>query len=249
MKAKKLWYKITLLTSASITMAGCGSLLSPVKAPQINTYTISSASSLQINDASPQLKDLTIFVGHLLATAPYDTNQMIYSTEAMRLNNYSANNWSTNPSTLINQVLAYDLNQAQIFKNVTTSNFIGYSNYRLVSQLQKLLYNVNNDRAQTDLVITYALLESRHNNLIAQKTFSVSIPSDTVSPQDFAQSTNQAVQELSQQVSTWVVKTLETQIADDKEQFAKATSDETPSMVQETSNTTNQPTKNATPNN
>lgn len=252
MTTHKLWQKISLLTATSVALVGCGSLLSPVSTPPNNSYLIAAQGNFTVANSPENLKELTVYIGNLAAPAPFDTNQMIYSTAPMLVNAYSSSTWSTDPSVLIIQSIAQNLGESHIFKHITTSNFIGYSNYRLIGQLGELIYRVDGDNATTNLTMTFALLSSEHNSLVDQKTFRIVVPSEGVSPSAYALSTNQATNLLSQQLAEWLIENLKNRPIVHPTQSASAqplSPSTAPSVVQEVSNTPDNATKNATPNN
>ena len=204
MKVKIFFTTVTTISLATL-ISSCG-ILSPIETPKTTYYQILATHKLPQTDKT-QLP-ITIFIGNLNASKPYNTSTMVYRQDNYSLTSYTLQKWASAPNFMLTQSLFSSLTQSQLFKHVVDSNFIGYSDYRVTGELNDFAQAILPDNeSKIYLSINLTLSSSQTGKVIASKQFTLKQASKAT-PDSYAKVANELSQKFNSQATDWLYRRL-----------------------------------------
>ena len=168
-------FNIMLAMMVPFWLGGCGlgSLTKPVAQTQIDHTLLPSSVQCRYLKLAPV--DADLFIPTIVAVAPYNSDNMWYSTIDGTLQSYSYHEWAAAPTSLLQPLIAKAIRQAHFFHSVwasSTSTAIGMQmlSLQLVSFYQSLGKQVFN-------ISIVAQLTNAEHQVIASRPFMISVPS------------------------------------------------------------------------
>ncbi len=204
--------KILSIAASVSIITSCG-ILSPVKSPEVKQYQI-IAPNLQMTrhttDTGSAIQktakqfDLTLFIAPLTADQPYNSTQMYYRENNYELASYTHNLWAADPEQMLSKNLLQSLQGYHSFKNIVSSNFIGYADYRLTGNLNQLTQVINGNESNVILSVSFTLTNANSGQAVAIKTFTLN-KSARADAKHFANATNELAADLSKALNNWLI--------------------------------------------
>lgn len=204
--------KILSITASVSIITSCG-ILSPVKSPEVKQYQI-IAPNLQMTRNATGTKsviqetekqfDLTLFIAPLTADQPYNSTQMYYRENNYELASYTHNLWAADPEQMLSKNLLQSLQGYHSFKNIVSSNFIGYADYRLTGNLNQLTQVIKANESNVILSVSFTLTNANSGQAVAIKTFTLN-KSAEANAKSFASATNELAADLSKALNDWLI--------------------------------------------
>lgn len=198
----RLIVKTCIVMSLSALLAACG-LSSPVKMPQMHTYTLSSVRP--VSHATHYRSHASLLVNMPIASPGFDTNHMIYEPLPFNLRHYANHEWAAPPAQMLMPLLAQAIRNQGYFKAVVTVPYAGLSSYLLETQLIALKQSFLKPVSESVLVLQATLVNSNTHRVMASRQFSVIVKAPGNDPYSGVVAANSAVKTLTQQVARWVV--------------------------------------------
>ncbi|WP_116963469.1 ABC-type transport auxiliary lipoprotein family protein [Fastidiosibacter lacustris] len=205
--------KVILAICSTLLISGCG-VLAPISTPETKQYQILPPNLQTQKDQGDQREaisqpdksyNLTLFVTPLTAAEPYNSTVMYYrENTSYQLLSYSENSWAVPPQQMLSRNTLQALLQFHNFKNVVSSNFIGYADYRLTGNLNQLTQLIQNGNSSVILSVTYTLTNANSGKVVAIQTFDLTEKSDA-NAKGFAIATNKLSQTLTRDINSWLV--------------------------------------------
>ena len=154
-----------------LILTGCGNLLSPLPSLEVNYYQISASKTSISSNKLKQKHQSSLYVSSLTANNPYNSQSMFYSKNN-KIFSYINSKWISQPNDLLTQEFINSFNDTSDFANIVSGNFIGYADYRLTGNLNKLV-QVRNKKGSSIVIlsISYTLTSANSGQIISSKTF------------------------------------------------------------------------------
>lgn len=198
-------YLKVIIGSLALSIAGCGTILAPVKQRQQITYELTDKSIvIPVDNCATSTKTDIIYVSPMRANAPYETTKMYYSEKPYELSTYSYSQWAAIPTDMLSQAIEKKLVTSCLYKNVVHNNVLADANYRLITQLVTLRQDLTGQNtARNQLIIYVQLLDLNSNKVIGSMPFDEELTSD-VGPQAMVNSLNQLVTKFNNDLVAWL---------------------------------------------
>lgn len=163
---KKLTIMITF-----VFLVSCNTF-NPVSLPNIQYYQLGTIDDIQITQNCQLNNNLpSIQITTMKSYAPYNTKDMIYSSESYELSEYQLNKWVALPEQMLTTYIQQNLYLSCQYSQVVNSDFFTINKYRLVTQLLKLKQTVSNSRGDVSLMIFAQLINNETNQVIGSRVF------------------------------------------------------------------------------
>jgi ABC-type uncharacterized transport system auxiliary subunit len=134
---------------------------------------------------------------------------MIYTTDdRLQLRSFAKNQWVAPPVFLLQPLLAQSLRATGYFHAVVVTPQVVLADWRLDTQLLALRQDFFTAGSQICLTLQVQIVNSNTNKVVAQRYFTVVQTARQRNPQGGVIAANQAVQQISQQISQFVVNVL-----------------------------------------
>lgn len=197
--------KLSVLATVTATMilASCG-LSTPVKLPEMRTYTLDSVKPTAM--ASRHRSQSTLLVSLPVPDPGYASSAMIYEPIPFDLRQFADHQWAAPPAQMLMPLLAQAITNQGYFKGVVTTPYTGVLNYRLDSRLIALNQTFLQPTSRVHLVLQETLTNNDSNKVIASRRFSLFVPAPGNDPYSGVVAANKAARVLSGQIARWVVK-------------------------------------------
>ena len=198
--------KISLIVmSLSVILTGC-TLLNPVRPKPPQNHLIDSWPS---DISHYKQSDLILMVIKPTTESIYDTKQMIYSTQAHKVNAYSYNEWAATPGEMVEPLIAETLQKTGYFKAVLTPPHVGKYNYALSTQVFELYQDYTQKPPVLILTLNAQISEGDSDKIIASKSFSVRQPILGDNPDAAVISANEANKAIMTKLAKFTISTLQ----------------------------------------
>lgn len=194
--------KTLLLVTATTLLTACS--LGPVKTPEVAQYFL---------QAPPVKQEVVTHEHHsiLLATiesAPgYQTNAMHYVITPYQLQSFSTHAWVSPPAKLWQPILENAIEQSGlgVVVHVPTP---AQTQYRLNVRLDRFEQNFQQPQSVFVMQASVVLQGVKTGRVIAQHTFTVTVPAQTNTPYAGVLAANQAVGEMNQKIVNYLIRTI-----------------------------------------
>ena len=201
---KSIHKKILLTLLPTLLLTGCS--LSPIETPMIQSYAIlpTQTNTLPTNTSSMVAHKTTVHLTTISATAPYDSNQIFYSTSPYNIAAYHYNQWIAPPSTMLSNTLSQYLNQTTDFV-ILNGNYIGNSQLHLTINLNSLIQVFNSQKTEShvELNVSAFVANSNSGKTLATENFLIKTPAEP-NPLGMVKATNLAAKKLVLKLTVWL---------------------------------------------
>lgn len=198
--------RFTLIVTMAVAtvLAGCG-LSTPVKLPQVRTYTLNSVKPTA--SAMHHRSQSTLLVSLPIPNPGYESTAMIYEPIPFDLRHFANHQWAAPPAQMLMPLLAQAINNQGYFKAVVTTPYSGVLNYRLDSRLLVLNQTFLQPQSRVHLALQETLTNDS-NQVVASRQFSLFIPAPGNNPYSGVVAANQAAGIITGQIARWVVNSI-----------------------------------------
>lgn len=176
-----------------------------VKVPTVSTYVLTAPTP--IPSTQPIQTHYVLFVSAMTANPGYTTKQMIYVKNTNQLQEYSRHAWVSPPAQLFMPLMVQRIESKKYFRAVVTPPFLGSSDYRLDTRLVVLQQEFMPSTSQVRCVVEALLTHNKTGRVIASRRFQALLPAPFNDPESGVSATNQAAQQISEQIAQFVVAT------------------------------------------
>ncbi len=190
---------LTLLILAAL-LGSCG-LSTPVKTPEVRTYTLNNITAIAARGSQTQK---TLLVTLPVPNPGFATSQMIYEAVPYDLHAYATHQWAAPPAQMLLPVLAQLIRNQGYFKAVVTTPYSNMTNYRLDTHLIALQQEFLRPTSRVHLILQEALTNVDTGHIVGTKQFNVYVKSPGNNPYSGVIATNKAVQIVGKQISIWI---------------------------------------------
>lgn len=198
----KAMFRFFIVAGLSALLAACG-LSSPVKLPEMHTYTLSSV--IPTSQSSHYRSHASLLVTMPTASPGFDSNHMIYEPLPFSLRHYAKHQWAAPPAQMLMPLLAQAIRNQGYFKAVVTVPYAGISDYLLETQLIALKQSFLKPVSEEMLVLQATLVNSTTHHVIASHQFISIVKTPGNDPYSGVVAANQAVQAVTHQIARWVI--------------------------------------------
>lgn len=198
-------FRCLMLGSLAVILSGCG-LTTPVKMPQMMTYTLNTIQPAK--QAMSTHAKATLLVTVPIATPPYDSNQMIYEPVSYDLRSYAAHQWAAPPAQMILPSVAQALRNIASFKAVVTMPYSGQTQYRLDAKLMTFNQNFLQPESRMHIVLQATLTNNMTNEVVSSKHFDIFVSAPGNNPYSGVIAANRAVDILGKQIGRFIKRSL-----------------------------------------
>ena len=185
-----------------ILLSGCG--FSPIKVAPESHYTITQWPQHTRVIKKPISKQ-TILITTPIAAPGYETSNMIYVMVPYQLRSFANHRWVASPAQLLLPLLADHIRSRNYFKVVMASPFSGETTYQLNTQLLVLQQEFLQPDSRVRLVMQATLVNNQSGKVIASRVFQAVIPAKNNNPYGGVLATNQAANQVLNQIARLVV--------------------------------------------
>lgn len=134
----------------------------------------------------------------------YNTTSMIYQAQAFESQAYNYHRWRVNPGYLVTDYLVRDLRAGGLFKAVFTYESSGKTRFVLEGGVEDFQESDNPDGWKAALALVVTLLDTSQEGVpqkvVFQKSYRVTEPMVTQTPQGLAESMSRAMEQASARI-------------------------------------------------
>lgn len=198
----KLGYCLLVMLGSILT--GC-SFLSPVSAPQTNSYL------LQSYNLCPIFKQNTSATTNLLVSDPtlpawLNTTNMAYQLQPSQVNYFSKNVWADTPSHMLQNNIVASLGQSGHFHAVIAEPFSGSYDKRLDMRILNFSQDFTQKPSQFRLQVLAILVSGQTQQVIASEIMNENVICQSDSPIGGVTAANIAVAKLNNALLLFALK-------------------------------------------
>lgn len=168
-------YIFTIL--ASLCLTAC-SVLSPIKTPQIHTYTLTSYDASAIS----QRHQGVLLVSTPTAAPGYQSTSMIYTLRPYELKSFAQNRWTAPPADLLAPIVLQNLQASGCFQAVVATPFIGDTDFKLDTQLLRLQQEFRGETSQIHMMLQFTLSNSVTHEVVMDRRIEAVVPTTANDP-------------------------------------------------------------------
>ena len=194
-----------LLIILMVFLSSCS--FSPIKVAPESNYTITQWPQ-QKSVAKKPISKQTILITTPIAAPGYETSNMIYVMVPYQLKSFANHRWVASPAQLLLPLLADHIRSRHYFKGVMTSPFAGETTYQLNTQLLTLQQEFLQPDSHVRLVMQATLVNTQSGKVLASRVFQAIIPTKSNNPYGGVLATNQAANQVLNQIARFVVKNI-----------------------------------------
>ena len=197
--------KIAIQRTAAIVvftlfLAAC----SPVKLPNMNYYTLDSASnSLLISKRVSDTKK-TILLNNIVANPGYDTAKMLYVNIPFKLKSFASHAWVAPPATMLLPVFVSSIQKLHYFSAVVTPPYVGESDYVMSAKLLTLQQEFLRPVSSVRMAVSLTLINNKTQRVIGNKVFQSIAVAPRNNPYSGVLAANKDAQQIALQVAKYV---------------------------------------------
>ena len=192
--------KLILTLFAIFLLSGCSTIK-----PSITEYRI-TADTLVRNSVTESCRDKSLKVAKAFSSSSLMSLKMDYAQEKNRIFSYSQAQWSESPNHSITMELLKKIRDAKLFKNVQIYKSRSKNSWILETNIEDFLQYYSEDLKDSfgRVVISFTLIDSKTNEIIASKTFSSKVKAGTLNAYGGVEALNSALSEILTKNIEWL---------------------------------------------
>ena len=188
-----------ILFVATLFLPGC---LPGSKPPLlVDQYTIEYAPPQGLN--GPPIAD-TIRIDRFSVAQAYNNTSMVYRPGPYKVAVYTYNRWRVNPGDMVTDHLTRDFRASGIFQGVFSYRELQEARFVLEGGIEEFLETDEQGAASALISVRAALIDTSQRDtarkLVFQKSYRVTEPMDSRSPEALARSMSLAARKMSEQI-------------------------------------------------
>ncbi len=189
-----------LLIISAITLTAC-SPLSPVKLPAVKTYNLHGVSKQRVTRHG---RPLTLLVSQPVASAGYQTEQMIYIEKPYQLQAFASNSWIASPANMLKPLIAESLRNSGLYHSVVTTPFAGLTDRRLDVRVLYFYQDFIQSPSRVRVALQLNFINSKTSRVMASKRINAVVIAKQRTPYGGVLAANQATRILMQKIVRFV---------------------------------------------
>ncbi len=186
-------------------MAGCG-VLSPTTTPQPSFYSLDSArvearAATGAPTSTPTSEALisssaapTLIVNPTHATAGFDSQRIIYTREAHKLEYFAHSEWVDTPARMIAPLIVAALENSGNFRAVVLTPSAAAGDLRLDTEILRLQHNFSGPANGVRFTLRAYMVDNQTRQVLAWREFDESVAAASEDPYGGVVAANRAVQ-------------------------------------------------------
>ncbi len=196
----------------ALSMAGCSSVLAPVKIEQPKRYSLDSLSGLALptlspapplpilpaRPGSPAAQTLLVSMPH--ETVGFDSNHMIYLRQPHQLEYFAQSEWIDTPARMLLPRITASLGASGIFAAVLSGPASARADLVLDVQLLRLQQEFLSQPSQLHLTLRVVLLDNTRHQVLAWRELDSRVATSSENALGGVLASHQAVHEVLQQL-------------------------------------------------
>jgi len=188
------------LTLAGL-LAGCGGLA----APPVHRYFVPGIAPSRLA-SGPLQRDAVLLVAPATASSFYDTHEIIYSRRAGERAHYQLSSWTEPPNRSLAGLLAARLVLGGAFRGAVETVSGVRGSLLLRTHLVELYHDAVTTPGMARATLSAELSDPAGRSLLAQRSFSASVPIATYDAAGAVQGFGQALGQLLDETAAWAAQ-------------------------------------------
>jgi cholesterol transport system auxiliary component len=190
---------VVLVTGVIAALSGCASF-GPREPPRY--YVLTAASAKPSVVSTPRAS--TLLVVPTVASAFYETQEIVYSRAPGERAHYVFHMWTERPSRRITELLVMRLERERLFKTVATAVSGVRGNLFLNTDLMEFYHEAASSPSRVRITMTAELTDPVARVLLARRVFDQSAPAPTNDAQGAVQAFGDAIAAILDDICAWV---------------------------------------------
>jgi cholesterol transport system auxiliary component len=179
--------KYLFILVITIFLSGC-SFKKPL---EINTYALNLKTQQASHTKKKANTDATLLLHFPRVNPSFNTQEMIYSTQAHLFEKYAKNRWLQLPSNMLFSLLQEEFEHNKLFKHVTHQSQLQHD-YALSTQLLSLYHAYEKNQSYAIVRMKFDFIHQQ--NIVKTFYFEQKVLSKENTPYGFVVASNEAVQ-------------------------------------------------------
>ncbi len=176
-----------------------------VKKTAITEYTINTHIHKSELNATKCI-DKSLKISQAFSSSELMSLKMNYKEGDYKQFFYSQSQWADSPNRVITTQIVKLLRESKLFQSVQTDKSRTNSEYILETNIEDFMqyFSKNSKDSFVNIVMTITLLDAQTSMIVATKTFSVEMKSDTLDAEGGVSALNQAFEDILVQMRGWL---------------------------------------------
>ena len=189
-----------ILMAAAIFLSGCVTLKIPV-----TEYRLEMAHE-GIKSVPKGCKDKSLKIVETFSPNSLMTLSMEYAESDGRVFAYNESRWQESPKDAVSMEILKSIRASQIFASVDTAKSRSKSSYILETNLEEFLqfYSKDMKSSYADVVISFSLIDTKTNAVIANKTFSARVEAKSADAKGGVEALKSALVKVLKENGVWL---------------------------------------------
>jgi len=193
--------KLIIITIAIFLLSGCTTIK-----PSITEYKI-TANSLEVKKSSVEgCKNKSIKIAQAFSSGSLMLLKMDYAQGKNKIFSYSQAQWNESPNHSITNEILKNIRASKLFKNTQISKSRSKNSLILEINIEDFLQYYSNDLKDSfaNIVISLTLIDSKTDVIVATKTFSSNVKTNTLDAYGGVKALNSALSDILTQNIEWL---------------------------------------------
>lgn len=205
-KSRLLLAVLTLLMIGSLS--GCA-LPGPAKESAQKTYLLQAGELSIKRPAVPSDSCALLRISGPVSSPGFTTSRMAYTNEPRRVDYFAYSEWVDSPAKMLAAMMESQLDHSGLFRAVVKDSPDIRTDYRLDSELHRLLQVVNADESWVVLEMKVKLIAIADHTLLNSRTFEYRETASQANPEAGVAAANRAAQQFLDDLVAFVTESLD----------------------------------------
>ena len=193
------------LLAAALT--GCSGLsLAPTQPEQFLVLDVPSPTA-PASSAKAARREGSLLLAPTLATAFYDSTDIVFSKSAGTRGRSQFSHWTEPPGQRIGALLALRLQASGTFRSVAASNSGVRGRWLLRTQVDEIYHDATTSPGTARLTVSAELSDPGRRELLGRRSFSAAVPAAGFDAEGAAQGLRKALAQVLDELAVWVEAT------------------------------------------
>jgi len=193
--------KLIIITIAIFLLSGC-----TTTKPSITEYKI-TAKSLEVKKNGVEgCKDKSLKISQAFSSSSLMSLKMDYTQGENKIFSYSQAQWNESPNYSITNEILKNIRASKLFKNTQISKSRSKNSLILEINIEDFLQYYSQDLKNSfvNIVISLTLIDAKTDVIVATKTFSSNVKTDTLNAYGGVEALNSALSDILTQNIEWI---------------------------------------------
>ena len=194
-------YKFIFIALALVFISGCSTTK-----PSITEYTI-DVNIDNIHNTKSGCLNKAIKVSQAFSSSLFMSSKMSYAQGNYKQFSYTQSEWADSPNKAITMQIVKLLRDIKLFKSVQTFKSRSKSDLILETNIEDFMqyYFDNSTNSYAKVVISFTILDTKTNDIVATKTLSAKVDTKTLDANGGVQALNSALENVLKQTNNWLI--------------------------------------------